>query len=514
MAKCISGERFAQYLVDQKPYYQDKILNDVRPEDGFIGNMETGTFEDGTGTEHTYDRFRHVSPDVTKIWQRAPEGHCIGQPCDPPEYKIGWGWQRDTFFLERQSWATELLCFDQARRVSHARQHFTQIIDDILRPATNRITSFYMRKKIADLAEVKWVANANMTPFTYQWEVTGDREIYLVTTADPTSRLTPQMLQRRVSRLRFAGYFGKQPFKDMPPLIELWTDSDTLWDLDHITADSGINQLWRFQTWDVANRYYKYGFTGQIGDYVTKVDAMNLRFNKVGNGRYQIVLPYRNIAVMSGIGSEYNPDFDKAQYGISLILHRRGVRFLTGQAESIHPMMPFARRNLAGQWQFVMDNLGADCNGKAIDNKRRNKGQFIMDLELAAQPQYPELIEAIFHKRDQVCVTEYHTCNPDPGYPVQYYDSENQQCDFGNTTMPFIPEPDNEGNFVVGQNTITCDGVAQVHGEINAPTIGDLVAMLNTELSSLGVWISQGTTLLLTESPCSNVVINWVTVAT
>ena len=511
MPKCISGKKFAQYLVDQQPYYDKRIIEDIRPEDGWIGHMETAMWDDFTGTEHTFDRFRHVSPDVTKRWEPVPDGHCVGQPCDPTEHQIGWGWDRRTYSLERQSWASPLICFDQVRRVTEARAHFAQIVDSILRPATNRITSFYMRKRVADMADVKWVASTNMKPFDYTWEVTGDSEIYINTTADPTSKLTPQMLQRRVSRLRFEGYFGKQPFKDMPPSIELVTDADTLWELDKLVADSHINALWRFNTWDVANRYYKYGFTGQIGDYVTRVDSMNLRFNKIANGRYQIVLPYKNVQATHGIGSEFNNDFENAQYSFTQIVHRRAVVFRSASAQSVHPLMPFAKRNLAGEWHFVMDNLGADCNGQAIDNKRRNKGQFIMDMELAAQPQYTELIETIFHKREPVCVVAFNTCNPDPGYPVQYYNSENEQCDFGNATASFSPEPNSQGDFKINANTVTCDAVAQAHDAINAPTIGDLVAQLNTELSQLGVWISQGTTLILTESPCANVVIPWVT---
>jgi hypothetical protein len=511
LAKCISGSRFAQYIVDQQPYFDALILRDTRPEDGWLGHMETGKWEDFTGVSHSYDRFRHVSPDVTKIWQDVPEGHCVGAPCDPPEYQIGWGWDRQEYSLERQSWVSPLLCFDQARRVTHAREHFAQIIEEILRPSTSRITSFYMRKRLADLAEVKWVASKDMKPFTYTWEVTGDREIYINTTADPTSKLTPQMLQRRVDRLRYNGYFGKQPFKDMPPSIELATDSDTLWELDKVTADTNINQLWRFNTWDAANRYYKYAFTGQIGDYVTRVDPFNLRFNKVGNGRYQIVLPYRNVNATSGIGSEYNQDFSNAQYGFSLIVHRRSVVFLTADARPINAAMPFATRNLAGQWQFVMDNLGADCNGRPIDNKRRNKGQFLMDLELAAKPQYTELSEVIFHKREPVCVVEYATCNTDPGYPVQYYDSDNEACDSNSATRSFEPMEDTDGNFVIDANTITCNGIEVSHGAINAPDVSNLVQQLNAEASVVGVWILDGAGIILTEAPCDDVVIPWVT---
>ena len=63
---------------------------------------------------------------------------------------------------------------------------------------------------------------------------------------------------------------------------------------------------------------------------------------------------------------------------------------LVARTQSVNPLMPFANRSLGGQWQFVMDNLGADCNGVAIENKRRNKGQFLAHFVLSYKPQYTE----------------------------------------------------------------------------------------------------------------------------
>jgi hypothetical protein len=92
------------------------------------------------------------------------------------------------------------------------------------------------------------------------------------------------------------------------------------------------------------------------------------------------------------------------------------------------PEMPFADRNFAGRWQFVMDNLGADVNGQPIENKRRNKGQFIADFQHAWKPRYTELSELYFHKREPSCVVQISPCNPDPGYPAQNYESDPVDC--------------------------------------------------------------------------------------
>lgn len=437
----LSGCQFTQFLVDQQPIYDQLILEDIRPEDGWILHVDTGTFPAYSGTEHTIDRFNHVWPNVTKEWTKKTVGNCVGTPCDKTEHQIGWGASRTTYYLEEQSWSTPILCYDQDMHITHAKEHFRQIIGSILKPATSAINSNFLRKRVAQHAGTKWIANQTMTEFTFDWVVVGDEEIYIDCSHKPSSKLTPQMLQRRVQPLMLRGYFGKQPFRDMPPLIELVTDLETCWELDRLANNGGspsISENWRFTQWDAANAYWRYGFSGQIGNYATRVDPMGLRFNYVGltgggKHRFQVVLPFKN-QVSSGAGGaaglkdDYNPDYLNAQYRFSYIWHRKAMQVLVQDASPVNPEMPFSARDFGGRWQFVMDNLGADCNGVPIENKRRNKGQFIADFLMAIKPQYTELCELVFHMAEPACVTEVGLCNPDPGYPDQDYSSENDPC--------------------------------------------------------------------------------------
>lgn len=444
----ISCNAFTQLLVDQQPHYDKLIIETIRPTDGWIGHVSTGMFPAGAGTSLYQDRFETVWPDTTKQWDAVGYAGCLGTPCDKDEHTIGWGASRLNYGLEEQYWQTPLLCFDQLMHVSAAKQNFRQIISDILRPATSAIQSAFLRKRALYWAGKKWVANANMSDFTYIWQLNGDSEAYLLTSQMPTSKLTPQMLQRRVSPLMLTGYFGKDPFKERGdmPLIELVTSMETAWELDHM-ANTGsatnvptIGGNWRFQQWDAANKFWRYGFNGQIGNFATRVDPMELRFNFVGASgdatypyKFQVVLPFRNV-VSSGAGgspglkSEPNPDYQLAQYRMSFIWHSKAMEVLTMDATSINPEMPFASRNFGGKWQFVMDNLGADVNGCVIENKRRNKGQFIADFKQAIRPLYTEFAEAIFHKGEPACVLTVATCNADPGYPTQNYNSANTPC--------------------------------------------------------------------------------------
>ncbi len=449
---------FPQFLVDQTPKFDEIIMEDIRPTDGWLLNVSTGNTPMGTPPEITQDRFRHVFPNTTKTWRRVTANgsggtpSCTGTPCDPTEHLIGWGADRLTYYLEGQEWATPLLCYDQDMHVTHAEQHISQIIGEILRPATTSISSNFLRKRALQWAKKKWAANATQSNFTFTWTLSGpntDEELYFDCSVAPTNvfLLVPQMLQNRFSELMRRGYAGKNPFTQTAPFIELVTDMQTCWTLEKYAGTAATSpgtsvSNWRFTEWSAANEFWRYGFSGQIGNYMVRVDEMGLRFNFVadlGGGvganryRYQVVLPFKNSATtgaggVAGLGSDANPDFDKAQFCLSYIWHKKAMELLVPEARPLSPEMPFGHRDFGGKWQFVMDNLGADASGSVIQNKRRNKGQFIADFRYYVRPLHTEFAEAIFHKREQFCIPEINTCSPDPGYPVQSYISGNVNC--------------------------------------------------------------------------------------
>jgi len=206
---------------------------------------------------------------------------------------------------------------------------------------------------------------------------------------------------------------------------------------DDFVAGRAVRTFPLDQQWDASTKYWKYGFSGSIGNYVVRVDPFQLRFNFVGvvagKFRWQIVLPYKNVP-SSGAGNAaglkdiVNPDYQNAQGAWSYVWHRKAMQVLVADATPVNPEMPFSARNFGGRWQFVMDNLGADKNGQPIENKRRNKGQFIGDFKQAVRPQYTELCQPIFHLREPSCLIVVAPCNPNPGYPTQTYTSDPVDC--------------------------------------------------------------------------------------
>lgn len=429
------------------------ILESIRARDQWVLHVEQGVWEAYDGTSKILDRFEHVTANTTKTWTNTVSGNCIGTPCDKVEHFITWGSTRTSYFLEQQSWASVLLCFENMMHITHAREQVDQIISKILKPATAAIQSNYARKRAAQFAQQQYIANRNFgqatNTFAYNWVVVGDEEIYIDTNANPANvfKLTPQMLQRRVDPLTRWGYFGENPYGDeMLPMIELVTDEQTLWDLDHLGGQQGIGGVpsimgnWRFESFGEVSKYWRYDFSGKIGNYAVRVDPLNLRFNFVGVVaglfRYQVVLPMKNIPssgaatpMNPGTKDIPNPDFDAALYTWTLVWHRKAGMILVAESLPLNSAVTFDPQDFAGRWRFVTDNLGADINGQPIENKRREKGQFIADFKQAWKPMNNELSELYFHRREPACVIEISTCAADPGYPAQVYTSDPSGCD-------------------------------------------------------------------------------------
>ena len=187
---------------------------------------------------------------------------------------------------------------------------------------------------------------------------------------------------------------------------------------------------------------------------------------------------------------------------------------LVRDTTAINPEMPFAMRDFAGRWQFVMDNItcGLDTNGNpiAVDNSRRNKGKFIADFSYATQAQYPELAEVFVHLREPACIVDVPTCSADPGYPAQLYDSANAPCPTTALTLTFTPVKSGSGDYDVPADSILCNGLNILNPRLNGTTnVTDLVTQFNNNLSAMGTWAVSGANITLTGSVCTSVNIPW-----
>lgn len=520
----MTSQDFADFLLTQLPIYSPEILRDVTPTDMFAAHISSGTWDSFMGVKRIKDRFRDVWPNTTAVWNDVTDGSesCTNQcdptaqscvsPCDPPMNEIGWGTERITFGQQYQSWRSQMLCFDQMISATKAVEHLAQIVE-MFRSASKAITSDYVRLKNLELSRWKKLADATLSDFTYTWETDGGQQIYMTPSAFPTSKLTPEMLQRQVQFLRNYGYFGKwtnDPFwGGYDSFIELVTDDDTAWELDKIATNARISDQWRYQVWTAAHDYFKYGMGGQLGNYMIHVDPFPLRFNKVGT-KLQRVLPFKNTSTTVGIGREVNDDYLNAHYQLSTIHHRFSWKLLTQTMSQVNPLMPFMSRDLSGVWNFAINDLGADpVTGAPISNFRKNKGFLYADWRLAAEPSYTEWEMTFLHLREPRYIYVVAPCGADPGYPTQDYNSANTTCV---TTDTYYPVADDSGHYVLAANSVTCGQNPVANGAIDETSIANLVTALNNDavLGAVGSWTAFGSNgIQVTDATCS-VIFAWV----
>jgi hypothetical protein len=213
------------------------------------------------------------------------------------------------------------------------------------------------------------------------------------------------------------------------------------------------------------------------------------------------------------------------------IWHRKAMTSLVRDAKAINPEMPFAARDFAGKWQFVMDNLtcgtmqvadlsqgGATIEVPiAVNNELRNKGKFRTTFGGAIKAEYPELAEVFISLREPACIVDIPTCTPYPSpYPYQHYGSANEVCSTDDdayiiTQVPIInTHTGGTANYQVAANSIKCNGMAIVHPAITGSTNTTLLAAeLNAKLAAMGDWTEDGTSITLTGASCSSIEIPW-----
>lgn len=512
----ISCSKFTDFLSRKTEHLDDRIIRSMHPIDsGWIGHVSTGRFRAQDGVEHTFDRFENVYPDLRGAWEDVTAASCVGKPCDPTETKIGMGFTRDSYKLQRKSYATDLFCFDQILSADRAKQQFAHVIR-VLRRASTLITSNRLRTEALRIAKKKWACSNNtLTPITATWDST---MTFLTISHLPTSKITARHLQRRVNPQIRNGALGEEINRGGAPMLEYVTDNEDEWNL--VEGAPELADHWRFTQWEDASKYHKYGWTGKVGNYGLRADIYSLRFNLYAeNANGSVVLqrvePYTNVAATEGIKEDVNEDYDAAHYQVDFIWHRMAMTSLVRDTTAINPEMPFAMRDFAGRWQFAMDNLtcGTDVNGNpiAVDNSRRNKGKFLADFSFATQSEYPELAEVFVKLREPACIVDLPVCSADPGYPAQNYDSANDPCPTDDTVLTFTPVLDSVTNtYEVEANTIQCNGMTVIHDAITGTaTLADLVSQMNTVLAALGTWAVSGSDITLTGAVCTTVAIPW-----
>jgi len=371
-----------------------------------------------------------------------------------------------------------------------------------------------MRTEAARIAKYKWATASGLTANSWYWNT--DCTVLNVMTK-PTSKMTARHLQRRVEPQLLEGALGEDINRGSQPMLETVLDMTTVWDM--VEGNPELSDHWRFQSFDDAGKFYKYGWMGKIGNFGMRADSMPLRFcdkntqNSDGTWQLGVIFPYNNVAATEGIKEQVNDQFTNAPIQMNFIWHRMAMMSLVRDTTAINPEMPFAARDFGGKWQFAMNNLtcGVDVNGNpiAVDNSRGNKGKFLADFSFATQAQYPEFAEAFLTLREPACVVDIPRCAADPVCYVQDYSSANTECATVDETITVTPEiSPATSTYEIPMNSIQCNGMVVVHDAITgAVSLATLVAQLNSKAAALGTWAVAGADITLTGTACSSIAI-------
>lgn len=529
----ISCTQFASYIASKSEHLDVPILLSMHPLDSqWIGHVSTGQFKAEDGVEHTFDRFENVFPKLGP-WRDVQAASCVGAPCAKPQTKIGLGFTRDSYKLQETDYATDLFCWDQILSKDRASEQFAHFVK-VLRRVSTLVWSYRFRTEALRIAKWKWVCNNNgLTAITATWDSTMTlltlTPVIAGQSAMPTSRLQAGHLQRRVDPQIRAGADGPKIDKNSAPMLELVTGMDTVWNL--VEGDPVLSDHWRFTLFADAQKYYKYGWTGSVGNFGLRSDAFSLRFNVVSNNTatgvvvLQVVFPYNNIAATEGIKEDVNADYDNTRVQLDFIHHRMAMTSLVREPRAINPEMPFAARDFAGRWQFVMNNLTCgvvtvidQATGLpvtmpiAVNNELMNQGKFVTSFGGAIQAKYPELEEGFISLRGPACIVDIPECAANPGYPAQNYESANAPCPTTSETLVFTPNVDTAtGFYEIALNSIQCNGMAIIHPQITgSATLSALVIELTAKLPAMGTWAVVGSTITLAGTTCSSAVMPWL----
>jgi hypothetical protein len=436
MATWQCGSYF-DFLFDRAPHYDLEILRDWFPtDDAWIGQVMTGAWDSFTGTEHVYDRLHVGAPDLSQAWQRfdTQTTNCVSGACAPTEISVGWGSTRKTYDRFRQSYTTNLLCFDQINTRSAAKQQMMDIIQGI-KLITKMVWSDYLRSSSLLFADNIYIAGASMTqiaitPTTFTGQLL---TINLGSTANlPTSMLSIEYLSRFYEPLQLNGYFKS---KYVPNgMFKLITDPVSAQQL--IQLNPHLVQGYKFSDFVQGGNLFKYGFSRAIGNFGIAWDEYPARFYHTGNGVLRRVWPYVNASATIGLKPTVANEYILAPYQYSQIWHPEAMRRLTPNLTPVSPDMPFMTRDLGGKWNFmggtrdrtlvVKDpTTGTTCT---VDNKRGNQGLLWSDFESGIKFERPELIRGILHQRDPGCVVDNAACSTAPAYVIQNLSDANPVC--------------------------------------------------------------------------------------
>jgi hypothetical protein len=434
-----SCSSYFDFLFDEEPHYDKDLLKDWFPtDDAWIGHVATMPWDSFTGTSHVYEKTHVQFPDLSQAWNvfDTQDSQCVNNACTPSSVTVGWGAEIKNYGRVRQSYSTNVLCFDQINTRAKAVMQLAEIIKGI-KNITKWVWSDYNRVNSLQLADVINICGSALQTVQIGSTTFSGNLTKIVLGSDsllPTSMLTIQYLQRFYEVLSGFGYF-KNDTVPKSGIMKLITDP--------ISANYLVEQNpqlisgFKYDDFVKGGALFRYGMSKGIGNFGIAFDHWPARFYPANDGKGTLlrVWPYVNVPTTIGSKAVVNPQWIVAPVQYSCIWHPEAMRRATISLKSVNPEMPFLTRDLGGKWKFtgpesdsfvVTDPItGTTC---VIDNKRRNQGLFWSDFETGYRYEYPEWKACILHLRDPGAVTDSPPCSVAPSYVTQSFAGYNPVC--------------------------------------------------------------------------------------
>ena len=438
MAAAWTCGSYFDYLFDRAPHFDEDVLQDWFPtDDAWIGQVMTGPWGSFTGTEHVWDRLHIGAPDLSQAWQLfdVQVTNCVAGACAPTEISVGWGSTRQTYNRFRQSYTTNVLCFDQINTRAKAKEQMGDIIRGI-KLITKMVWSDWLRASSALFNANLYICGQAMTtvPITPTTFTGNLLTIALGAGNAPASQLSIEYLQRFYEPLQLNGYFKSKYVAN--GMFKLITDPITTQQL--IQLNPHLTSNFKFTDFTQGGELFKYGFSRAIGNFGVAWDEFPARFyeNPIGSGNLRRVWPYVNTPATIGLQPVVANEYLLAPIQMSQVWHPEAMRRLTPELTPISPDLPFMTRDQGGKWNFmggmkdrtlvVKDpTTGTTCT---LDNKRGNQGLLWSDFESAIKFERPELTRCVLHQRDPGCIVDNPACSVAPGYVIQNLSDANPVC--------------------------------------------------------------------------------------
>lgn len=392
------------------------------------------TWPSGTGVEHTWDRVHVTMPNDDGCWSAKVIDPCLGAPCDPAAKYLGNGSTRSTYVKYGRVYRTPVWCFDQIRDYEMFKEQMAAIIEGY-KPLPDQITSNFLRKLALRQSDVLWIAGSadkTITTTAAMFNANCTRIDLGGVGNLPTSKVTMNYLDNHVDDLTYKGYFNRQFLESGSDTFMMTTDIQSRRDLSN--SNPTLRPMYTGADFAKGGKLYQYGLSMVVGNWGFKNDTEQLRFQHVGGGVLEQIVPYQNVPTTIGKMPQFDPAYKNARYAAYHVYNQAARQVQVGDITPVNPEMKFnTSRSLMGKWQWYspdgMFQAADPCTGAVCtyENHKQNKGFFEAEWELSMKSTYPEIEMWILAQREPQPVIDVPACATEP-YQVYQYDLYPYNC--------------------------------------------------------------------------------------